>query len=237
MPVRYAVEGEGSPVVLIHGLAGSWNWWRRNIPALRERFTVYLIDLPGFGGMRAYRNEFSIEHAPEWLQSLLAALEVKRPSVIGHSMGGGISLAYAARWPDDVDKLVLVAPAVGLPHKTVFGSLVPLLVATGHMAPRFYPTLVWDAVRCGPRMVLQTAKKLVSMAEAADAQQVKAPVLLVWGRNDTLVPLKTGEGLRSAIPQSRLHIIERAGHVPMFERSGEFNDVVLRFLSGEAVGT
>jgi pimeloyl-ACP methyl ester carboxylesterase len=71
---------------------------------------------------------------------------------------------------------------------------------------------------------------------AADWKTVPAPALLIWGSRDTLVPLKVGRMLRSALPGSRLVTIEGAGHVLMFDRPDRFNDAVLRFLSGEAVG-
>ena len=96
VPVRYAVTGRGEPLVLIHGLAGSRLWCRRNIPALREHHTVYLIDLPGFGSMRAHRREFSLDEAPLWVRTLLDRLDLRRVSVVGHSMGGVIALALAA---------------------------------------------------------------------------------------------------------------------------------------------
>jgi pimeloyl-ACP methyl ester carboxylesterase len=234
--VRYAVTGQGAPLLLIHGLAGSWRWWLRNVPALSERHTVYLIDLPGFGSMRAYRREFALENAPEWVRSLVDALGIERPSIAGHSMGAAISMAYAARWPECVDRLVLTAPAVDLPHKRVLSSVLPLLAAAGRVQPRFYPTLVWDAMRAGPFTLVRTANRLLAMDMAADAQQVHGPTLLIWGANDALVPPKIGHMLRSAIPSSRLIVFENAGHVVMFDRPTEFNDAVLRFLSGEAVG-
>ena len=206
------------------------------MPALRESYRTYLIDLPGFGSMRAFRREFSLERAPEWIRALLCGLELERPAIIGHSMGGAIALAFAARWPDEVSRLVLAAPAVDLPHKNVLSNVVPLLAAAGRVQPGFYPTLLWDGLRAGPVTLLQTARKLVAMDLAADMQKVNTPTLLIWGRNDSLVPPKVGDMLRSAIPVSRLQVIERAGHVVMFDQPVTFNDSVLRFLTGEAVG-
>ena len=236
VPVRFAVTGQGEPLVLIHGLAGSWRWWRRNVPALREHRTIYLIDLPGFGAMRAYRSEFSLAEAPTWIRALLQALNLRRPSIVGHSMGGAIALAFAARWPEEVDRVVLAAPAVSLPGKTIAANLVPLLAAAGRMEPRFYPTLFWDTVRAGPVTLFRTARTLLTMDAAADIEQLRTPTLLIWGSHDDLVPLRVGQMLRGAIPSSRLQVIDRAGHVLMFDRPVAFNNAVLQFLSREDVG-
>ena len=236
VPVRYASTGRGKPLLLIHGLAGSWRWWQRNIAVLREHYTLYLIDLPGFGSIRSHGRRFALQRAPEWVRSLIHALELDRPVLIGHSMGGAIALAFAARWPEEIDGAILAAPAVDLPHKNVLSSLVSLLTAAGRVQLRFYPTLVWDAMRTGPVMVLRTARTLISMDLTADLRQVRTPILLIWGRRDVLVPVTIGQMLRNAVPTSTLLVIENAGHVVMFDQPAEFNATVLRFLSGEVVG-
>jgi pimeloyl-ACP methyl ester carboxylesterase len=148
-------------------------------------------------------------------------------------MGGAVALAFAARWPDSVHRLVLTAPAVDLPHKTVLSNALPLLAAAGRVHPRFYPTLLWDGLRAGPRTLYRTGRNLIAMDLASDMREVRAPTLLVWGRRDPLVPLQVGRMLQSAVPSSRLHVIDRAGHVVMFDRPREFNEVVLRFLAEE----
>ncbi|HYP15180.1 MAG TPA: alpha/beta hydrolase [Bryobacteraceae bacterium] len=236
LPVTYAVTGQGSPLVLIHGLAASSRWWQSNVPVLSKHYTVYLVDLPGYGCMRKYGREFCLEGAPEWTRRLLQALGLERPSIIGHSMGGAIALAFAAQWPGEVDRLVLAAAAVDLPHKNVRSNILPLLAASGAVQPSFYPTLLWDAARAGPATLLRSARQLVTMNIPPGTPDVQSPTLLVWGRNDGLVPGLVGQRLRTAMPTSRLHVIDRAGHVVMFDRAAEFNDAVLRFLSGEDVG-
>ena len=72
-PVRYQVAGTGEPVILVHGLAGSSGWWRHNVPALAERYAVYTVDLPGFGGMRHLRRRFALAGAASWLLANLPA--------------------------------------------------------------------------------------------------------------------------------------------------------------------
>src|SRR5437764_9156841 len=123
---HYRVQGSGEPLVLIHGLGGSSGWWVRNVEALSRHFTVYTVDLPGFGAMRKHRTPFSVRGAVEWLASVLDALELERVSLVGHSMGGLISAIFAAERPARLDRLVLAAPAIGLPSRRIASYLLPL---------------------------------------------------------------------------------------------------------------
>src|SRR5947208_2393353 len=105
--VRYRVEGSGEPLVLIHGLGGSGGWWSRNAGVLGRHFTVYSVDLPGFGAMRRSSEPFSIRGAVGWLHSFLHALGLERVSLIGHSMGGLIAAVFAAECPARLHRLIL----------------------------------------------------------------------------------------------------------------------------------
>src|SRR3954468_11086286 len=98
--VRYQMQGEGEPLVLVHGLAGSTAWWVRNVGVLSRHYTVYLVDLPGFGAMRQYRSQFTVSGTVGWLGDLLSALKLGKVSMVGHSMGGLITAVFAATWPE-----------------------------------------------------------------------------------------------------------------------------------------
>src|SRR4029079_9633804 len=102
--VRVMSYGDGAPVVLVHGLAGSTAWWVRNVNVLSRHRAVYLIDLPGFGSMRRDAEQFSVAGSAEWLAGVLSALNLSRPALVGHSMGGLIAAMFAARYPDRVEK-------------------------------------------------------------------------------------------------------------------------------------
>jgi len=233
--VRYEVYGSGDPLLLIHGLAGSSAWWDRNVPALSQNFSVYLVDLPGFGASRRLKSEFSIASGPEWLASFLAALDLDRVSILGHSMGGLIAAMFAARWPEKVDRLILAAPSIGLSRTTLASHLSPVMRAAFYTRLRFIPRLLWDTARAGPVTLFRSAHELLGMEVHQNFHRelctITAPCLLIWGERDVMVPVKLAEPLRKAIPQSCLRIVPRAGHVFMCERPEVFNDLVLQFLS------
>ena len=234
--VRYEIAGRGEPVVLVHGLSGSTRWWSRNIPALAERYSVYLLDLPGFGAMRRLRSRFVLAEAASWLSAWMEAVGLESAHLVGHSMGGYVCVRLAARGPEVVRRLVLVAPA-GVPAgRSMFGYLGPLLSAVRYATPTFLPVLVYDALRMGPVTLWRAARDLLAEDVRADLQRIEAQTLLIWGENDTLVPPALGGVLREEIPDSRLLVLNGAAHVPMFDRPVEFNAALLAFLAGGSVG-
>ena len=235
-PVRYEAAGKGEPVVLVHGLSGSTRWWSRNVSELAERNRVYLVDLPGFGTMRRSRGRFVLAEATTWLSEWMGAVGLERAHLVGHSLGGYVCLRLAASTPEVVRRLVLVAPA-GVPTgRSMVGHLGPLLGAALSATPAFLPVLVRDALRAGPATLWRAARDLLAEDVSEDLRRIAAPTLLVWGERDTLVPPATGDLLRKVIEDSRLLVVEGAGHVPMFERPEEFDAALLAFLAGETVG-
>jgi pimeloyl-ACP methyl ester carboxylesterase len=226
-------------VVLVHGLSGSWRWWGRNVAALAARHRVYLVDLPGFGtgrGLGAPLRRFVLAEASSWLLGWMEAVGLDRASLVGHSMGGFICARISAREPERVDRLVLVDPA-GVPlGRGMAGHLVPLLLAVRYSTPAFLPVLARDALAAGPFTLLRAARDLLAEDLREDLRRIRAPTLLVWGEHDTLIPPSIGDVLRAEIPDSRLLVIEGAGHNPMFDRPAEFDRAILAFLASHPVG-
>ncbi len=230
--VYYQVAGVGEPVILVHGLSASSRWWVRNIPALAQRYRVYMLDLPGFGMMRRFRRRFALDELASGIVAWMEALDIQQAHLIGHSMGGYICLRMAAQHPERVKRLVLVAPA-GIPHvRSVRGYLIPLLVAIHYCKPSFLPILFSDALRAGPLTILRAAQDLLTRDIRDCLKDVRAPTLLVWGEHDALVPPMFGSILQQEIKGARLLVFKRAGHVVMFDQAEQFNAEVLGFLGG-----
>lgn len=230
--IREFRGGEGSPLVLLHGLSGSFGWWSRNRDAFAEHHLVAGIDLVGFGaGRRLTRAplplgfEDSVTLLRRWIDTRIG----EPVHLIGHSMGGQLAIHLAATHPHLIRSLVLVSASglrVGLqpgPHlKAMFrppGSLLS-----------FLPVLAWDALRAGPTAIGLALARLLRDDVTPLLGALSMPVLLVWGENDSLIPLRYAEMFDSAIPRARLEILPAAGHVPMWDRPREFNEVVLRYL-------
>lgn len=233
--VSYEVLGEGDPIILVHGLSGSMRWWNHNVQALAQDHRVYLVDLPGFGTMSRVRTRFALVGVARWLLKWMQVVDIQQAHFVGHSMGGYICIWLAAHHPEVVSRLVLVSPAVLSRIHTIWGYALPLLTAIRYMKRGFFLVLAYDALRAGPFTLLRAARDLLSVDIEDDLTKIKAPTLLVWGENDTLVPPSVGQILRTKIAHSRLVILKNAGHVSMYDQPQQFNQLVETFLKGESV--
>ena len=232
--VRYRTAGAGEPLVLVHGLSGSTRWWTPALPALAARRTAYLVDLPGFGALRGSRRG-GLAAAAAWLGDWMDAVGLERPALVGHSMGAAIALRVAARRPERLDRLALVAPA-GLPTgRSLLGYAVPLATTLRHCTPRFVTILATDALRAGPWTLLRATRDVLADDVRGELAAVTVPTLVLVGERDTLIPPAVGDLLRRELPSARLVRLESAGHVPMFDQPDAFGEALLRFLAEEPV--
>jgi pimeloyl-ACP methyl ester carboxylesterase len=164
--IRYMVRGSGHPVLLIHGFGGFLETWAFNIPPLSRRYRVYALDLPGHGlsdkPKSGYTTAFAIEHA----RGIMKALDIERTILVGHSLGGAVSINIALSLPERVSRLVLVDSA-GLTSRMpwlyrlsalpVLGSML-MSLAVGPALERSNKKLFYNAPVLPPDMLetLQT---------------------------------------------------------------------------------
>jgi len=223
--------GAGTPVVLIHGLSASSRWWSKNIDALAERHLVAAVDLTGFGQNR--RFYILPETVPVFgeLTALLARwIETFDQPVhlVGHSMGGLIAIRLAAERPDLIRSLVLV-DAAGMPFHLDPRPHMRALPKPPYGGARFVRVLLPDFLRAGPASVAVAGTRVVRGDVRPMMHAIRVPALLVWGENDPLVPLFYGQAMQEEIPGSKLVVIPRAAHVPMWDAPDEFNRILLDF--------
>lgn len=230
--IHYEMIGAGEPVVLVHGLSSSSWWWTRTVPALAPHYTVYMVDLPGFGRHGRYPHRLRFAELSSWLLQWLDALKLSRIRLVGHSMGGALAIQVASQRPRSIDQLVLAAPAAFPQHAGTLSSyLLPTATALLNTSPTFLPILAYDALRAGPRTLLRISRELIAHDASEDLARITAPTLLIWGRRDSLVPPAAGDAIRRAMPHAELVVIEGAGHVVMYDRALEFNGAVLSFFA------
>ena len=120
--IRYAAKGSGPAVVLLHGLGGFLETWGLNIFPLSERYRVYALDLPGHGLSDRLKNCYTFDCASKFLVSIMEVLGIEHAALIGHSLGGAISIHAAVNFPRKIDRLILVSSAglsqwVPLPYR------------------------------------------------------------------------------------------------------------------------
>ena len=257
---RVALYHAGRPgahvVVLVHGLGkNAAKDWEHVIAALAERYSVYALDLPGFGHSDKGNHLYSPGNFARVLEAVLEKRVARPFSLIGHSMGGSVALAYIGAYPQRVSRLILV-DAAGVLHRSVYAEFLGRVAAQramGKDSPWFESVVRaiqlraenWPIrgelalERAGVRRRLlrgdPNAISAFAMVEHDFSQVVRAiraPTLIIWGAEDTIAPLRTGQALAAAIPGARLTVLEGAGHAPQLQFPSRFNPIVLDELDG-----
>ena len=260
-PVNYIEMGEGPPLVLIHGLAGSWQNWLETIPYFARTRRVLAPDLPGFGDSPLPPEKISMPGYGRLCDHFCASVDVERGSVIGNSMGGFVAAELAIAHPQRVDKLVLVSAAgITAEHQRNERALAvmrrfeaALAWASTHPKPNF---LLRPRGRQALRLVFAHPEKLPGpllfeqakgsgkpgFIDALDAlsdyplrerlERISVPTLIIWGERDRLVPLRDADVFEELIPDARKIVYADTGHVSMLERPARFNRDVEAFLKG-----
>jgi pimeloyl-ACP methyl ester carboxylesterase len=241
--IVYSEGGHGEPVVLLHGFGASADSWNRFAKPLTKRYRVIAPDQPGWGAStRLESASYAYPAQVERLHQFLSALGVKRFHLIGHSMGGFIASAYAARYPDEVITLGLIAPhgmvepvASELANDVAKGD--NWLVATSR--PEFDRLLnnVFARRPYAPKAVLRyladhairgSAKSTKIFAEmqtndpplAERLPSITAPALIIWGDQDRVLHVSCADLFRQGIKSSEVMIIPGSGHMPLVENAG-----------------
>ncbi len=233
--LHFLSVGEGPPLVFVHGLAGSTRWWRRNVQPLSRHFKVYVLDLPGFGRSNA---PCPLEEIAASLPAWLDQMGLERVRLVGHSMGGYISLRLAATQPERVAQLALI-DSVGMPlHATLPHLIGRTLLGARYSSLTFVPTILWDGLRAGIPTLLRLASEIMDVDARPLLQALQMPTLILWGTRDVLLPPHLGSEMAELVPDATLHLIPRAGHNAMADRPALVNRHLLDFFSreGEAGG-
>jgi pimeloyl-ACP methyl ester carboxylesterase len=258
--VNYVEMGAGSPVVLVHGLSGCWQNWLENIPHLAKRHRVIAMDLPGFGESELPQEEISIPGYGRFVDAFLGSIGIEQGALVGNSMGGFIAAETAISHPSRVEKLVLVSAAGFIRYdgrrlraaeraaRLFHPMTAAFLARREHLVrrPKLRSRMLYGVVRYPDKIPPELAYEVASGAgkpgflDAFGAimdydfrdrlPDVSAPTLIVWGRNDRIVPVSGAYEYERLIPNAHLEIFEETGHVPMLERPARFNQVVEDFL-------
>ena len=253
---RAGPPGATESVVLVHGLGkAAARDWTHVIPALAQRYAVYAVDLPGFGYSDKGNHHYSPDNLARALDTVLTPRIAGRFTLIGHSMGGTVALAYAATYPSRVNRLVLVDVA-GVLHRSVYAEFLGRVAAQraiGLDSPWFesvvraiqlraenWPVrgdLVLERAGVRARMLRGDPSAIAAFAMvehdfSASLRAIVAPTLIIWGADDTIAPLRTGQALAAAIPGARLTVIEGAGHAPQVQYPDRFNPLLIDELDG-----
>jgi pimeloyl-ACP methyl ester carboxylesterase len=259
--VNYVEMGAGPPLVFVHGLAGCWQNWLENIPHFARTHRVVAVDLPGFGESELPNEDISIPGYGRFVDAFLGAVGVERGAIVGNSMGGFISAEVALNHPGRVEKLVLVSAAglvtVTPGRLSLAKRVAPYFHLVGartvgrreHWVRRrgmrrmflygvathpdlLQPELCFEiASGAGKDGFLDAFAAVLDYDFRDRLSDVEVPTLIVWGRQDKIVPVGGAHEYERLIAGSRKEIFEDTGHVPMIERPHRFNALLEEFLA------
>ena len=241
-------QGQGEAVVLVHGLGSTANVWEPQVRALSDRFTLVRYDLEG-AGRSAYAGSLSIDG---WVDDLTAILDLHgftKARLVGHSLGTLILQHFAVKHPQRIRKLVFIglnrAPPearrqairerVAKVRAEGIDAIVEAVVKGGlspHTAEQKPEVAAFVRELLTRQPVEGYARSCEAMAAAiaADVSAIRAPVLLIAGRDDTISPVANSEGMAADLPDARVQVIERCGHWHPIEQPAAVSQALREFL-------
>lgn len=256
--VRDTGPRDAPALLLLHGFGASLHTWDELAARLDGEYRVIRLDLPGFGltGPDPGRD-YSDARSHAVLMALMDQLGIARAVVAGHSMGGRIAWTFAALHPERVKRLVLLAPDGFASPGFTYGTApkVPLLLRLlPYVMPTFLlraslvpayadPAMVTDAlVRRYRDMLLAPGVRGAILDRTAQAilvdpvpllRRIVTPVLLLWGREDRMIPVGNADDYLAALPDARLMTFPGVGHVLHEEAADQTSEALRNFLDGK----
>ncbi len=220
---HYLKAGEGLPVVLLHGGASDSRDWVGTMSALSHRYTLYAPDLIGFGQSERSDDGYYLSDFCEFAAGFIQAVGLDSFVLVGHSLGGRISVDIALRYPERVRKLVLL-------NSMGFGNVARLGNFLG--AATWALRKLWRQSQPYPRFLTGDGER-DGWNCLEQLPGVKVPSLLVWKRFDTYVPVSMGRKAAALIPHAHFVVFPGFGHAPHVQNGNTFNRLLSDFLDAD----
>ena len=249
--IRYLEAGDAAKptVILLHGLGAQAESWQLTIPALAANYHVIAPDQVGFGKSDKPFLKYRVGTYTDFLDKFMAELKIEKASLVGNSMGGWVAGLMAVKYPNRVEKIVLADAAGILPENINTDAIYQLNNSTRDeiranlklifATPAFQNNEALVDQFMTQRVVTNDGYTINSLIESIKRKEdflndrlgeIKKPTLIIWGKQDGLLPVSDAEIFKKGIANSQLVIFDNCGHVPQFEKAVDFNKTVLEFL-------
>ena len=250
--INYLEAGDPArpKVILLHGLGGSTANWALNSSAIAQNYHVFVLDQVGFGKSDKPALKYRVGTYVDFLEKFMAELKIEKASLVGNSMGGWVAGWMAIRYPNRVEKIVL-ADAAGIVPANYSETQIYQLNNSTREEIRANMKLIFanPAFQTNEALVDQFMTARVTSGDGGTINsliesikrredflndrlgEIKKPTLIIWGKQDGLLPVADAYTFNKGIAGSELLIIDQCGHVPQFEKAADFNKAVLAFLA------
>jgi len=245
LDVSYLTGGQGDPLIVIHGGGDSGRAWLQNAMELSKQYSVYVPDLPGFGLSQSMNDNFDLSEYVTFVEDFSHNLDLKRFHLVGHSLGGGIALHYALKYPYKINRLVLVSSLCLGNEIALWARLLTYLAcpiweaalsalkAVGWLSRLFYAPFEFvnplSPVKMGIGKTIMTLKGQTTVL-LSWLSELLVPTLLVWGARDGIVPVGHAYAAAQLIPDCQLHVFKGCGHSVYRQKVQEFSQLLAKFL-------
>jgi pimeloyl-ACP methyl ester carboxylesterase len=237
---KFIEEGEGEPLLLLHGLFGALSNFADLVEHFRKQYKVIVPLLPLFDLDIFHTTVGGLE---KHVQKFIELRDYKNIHLLGNSLGGHVALVHILKHPDRIKSLILTGSS-GL-FENGMGDSYPKRGDREYIKKKTQVTF-YDPAMATTELVDEVFEitnnrikviKIISLAKSAirnnlgeELNQIKQPTLLIWGNNDIITPPFVGQEFQKLIPNSELHFIDKCGHAPMMEVPDEFNRILDAFL-------
>ena len=251
--IHYQVEGEGEPLLFIHGLGSSLLDWEEQVSYFSKRYKVITLDLRGHGKTSKPKGPYSIHLFADDVAGLLKALEIDSTHIVGLSMGSATGFHLAINYPEVVKTLVVSNMSASVPVKTFaerkqyyFRLLIVKMLGMKKMGEVLGPKIFvkpehqhlrdllaerW--AKNDKKAYLSSLNALKNWSVLDDLHRITCPTLVIHAEND-YSSLELKKDYTSLIPKARLEIIEDAGHAVSMEKPQEYNTLIKTFLEANS---
>ncbi|MCL4366619.1 alpha/beta hydrolase [Patescibacteria group bacterium] len=239
--IFYQKVGLGPNLIMLHGWSQDLSSFFSVVDLLKSDFTLWLIDLPGFGRSTLPQKPFTVADYAEIIAQLIAKEHLYKSHLLGHSLGGRIAIKIAANHPQLINKLILEDSAGIKPQQDLvkpllflgakfFNLVIPnIFNFKNKMRQSFYQSLEADYLTAGA--MKPTLKNILAEDLTNNLAKIKNETLIIWGEKDRAVSLKDGKKMYQLIPNCRLEVFEETGHFPHLEKPELFAQFLKDFLS------
>jgi len=251
--IYYLEAGSGPEVILLHGLGGDKGNWRMTLPPLAARFHVYAPDQIGFGQSDKPQINYRVATLVDFLNAFYKKVGLSKATLVGNSLGGWVAMDFALQYPDKVSRLVLVdsggysfkrTGGVAPTREVMLGLNPSSLAGTKQLMAIVFHNKAFSTDEVAAQVFTEHLRKndgytinsfvdsILRGEDVVDGRlgALKTPTLIVWGRDDTLIPLATGKALAEDIAGSQTVVLDDCGHVPQMECAAPFNDALVKYL-------